>query len=103
MDGVPVIVRDLTLAGSPLLFDAFDPLPKGSRSMPKAESEAGSDRGHWCAGQRVSRRDDRESGTIVEISRAAIKVKWDDGRTSYYRSNVPGDVKLKKPSSRATP
>jgi hypothetical protein len=70
--------------------------------MPEDESEAGSDRAHWRAGQRVSRRDDRESGTIVEISHAAIKVKWDDGRTSYYRSNTPGDVKLKKSSSRAT-
>jgi hypothetical protein len=43
----------------------------------------------WRVGQRVSRNDSQELGTIVEAD-GEIKVKWDDGRTSYYsRANRP--------------
>jgi hypothetical protein len=38
----------------------------------------------WHAGQRVARVDSCHLGTIVEAN-GEIKVKWDDGRTSYYR------------------
>jgi hypothetical protein len=42
------------------------------------------------AGERVAR--DGETGTIVEVARE-IKVKWDNGRTSYFR-NLPANVHL---------
>jgi len=49
--------------------------------------------GDWRAGQRVVREDSDEQGTIVEVD-GEIKVKWDRGRTSYYRRGVPANVRL---------
>jgi hypothetical protein len=46
-------------------------------------------------GQRVSRNDSQELGTIVEAV-GEIKVKWDDGRTSYYRRHKPANVHLEE-------
>jgi hypothetical protein len=43
----------------------------------------------WAIGLRVTRPDDDRSGTIVGIDRQ-IKVKWDNGRTSYYPRSMPG-------------
>lgn len=44
-------------------------------------------------GQRVSREDSGEMGTIVEVN-GEIKVKWDSGRTSYYRRKKPAKIEL---------
>ena len=52
------------------------------------------DRANWRAGQRVSRADSEELGIVIE-ARRTIKVKWDDGRTSYYHPDAPANVKLK--------
>jgi hypothetical protein len=48
----------------------------------------------WQPGRRVARKDSDEEGTIVEAD-GEIKVKWDHGRTSYYRRGVPANVTLK--------
>jgi hypothetical protein len=52
------------------------------------------DRSHWKAGQRVMRKDSDELGTIAEVDRGVVKVKWDRGKTSYYQPGQPGNVKL---------
>ncbi|MGE9008167.1 hypothetical protein ACO2JO_06270 [Leptospira interrogans] len=44
-------------------------------------------------GQRVAREDSGEQGTIVEAD-GEIKVKWDSGRTSYYRRKKPAKIEL---------
>jgi hypothetical protein len=51
------------------------------------------ERREWRAGRRVSRKDTGETGTIVEAN-GEVKVKWDGGRTSYFRRNVPANVRL---------
>lgn len=43
----------------------------------------------WRAGQRVSRKDSEELGTVLEAN-GEIKVKWDGGRTSYFRRGKSG-------------
>ena len=45
----------------------------------------------WLVGQRVSRKDTEEHGTVVETM-PVLKVKWDLGRTSYYRRDRAGNV-----------
>ena len=52
------------------------------------------ERRQWQAGRRVSRKDTGELGIIVEAN-GKIKVRWDGGRTSYFRRNMPGNVRLK--------
>jgi hypothetical protein len=50
----------------------------------------------WRIGRRVSRTDKwarEELGTIVAAN-GAIKVRWDSGRTSYYRRNMPANLQL---------
>ena len=47
----------------------------------------------WRAGQRVSRTDASGLGTIIEDGER-IKVKWDDGATSYYVSNKTANIRL---------
>jgi hypothetical protein len=50
----------------------------------------------WRTGQRVARlRDHDEHGTVVEAD-GEIKVKWDSGRTSYFRRNRPSNVQIAK-------
>ena len=51
------------------------------------------DRATWHVGQRVSRKSSAERGTITEQD-GEIKVKWDDGRTSYFRHGREADVQL---------
>ncbi len=53
--------------------------------------------GGWKVGQRVTREDSQKLGTIVyaESSTGKIKVKWDDGSTSYYARDKASNVKLK--------
>jgi hypothetical protein len=56
------------------------------------------DRARWRVGQRVARKDNQELGVIVDIDqRGVVKVKWDRGRTSYYRPEAPANVKLTEP------
>jgi hypothetical protein len=52
------------------------------------------DRSEWKPGQRVARKDSDELGTIAEIDRGVVKVKWDSGQTSYYHPGELGNVKL---------
>ena len=47
----------------------------------------------WRMGQRVCREDSQDLGTIVEAN-SHIKVKWDNGQTSYFDRNEPSNVKL---------
>ena len=49
----------------------------------------------WRVGQRVSRRDSEELGTVTAIN-GKIKVKWDGGKTSYFRHGERGNIKLKR-------
>jgi hypothetical protein len=53
----------------------------------------GLDRINWRVGVRVTRDGGEDSGTIVEAN-GEIKVKWDSGRTSYYRRKVPANIRL---------
>jgi hypothetical protein len=48
-------------------------------------------------GQRVSRKNSDELGLVVQVVRGVVKVKWDRGRTSYYRPDMPANVKLAEP------
>ena len=50
----------------------------------------------WRVGQRVARKDSNELGTNVEADAQKVKVKWDRGKTSYFRLDKPGNVKLTK-------
>lgn len=43
-------------------------------------------------GERVVTKDTAEGGTVVEANTREIKVKWDHGRTSYYRRGRDGNV-----------
>jgi hypothetical protein len=53
----------------------------------------------WGVGKRVTRPDGNDSGTIVEET-GQIKVKWDSGRTSYFKPGRAGNVLLKPPSGK---
>jgi hypothetical protein len=50
-------------------------------------------RATWPVGQRVSRIDTKELGTVIKIN-GSIKVKWDDGRTSYFRHGTQANIQL---------
>jgi hypothetical protein len=56
-------------------------------------------RATWPVGQRVSRKNTEELGTVI-ANDGSIKVKWDTGRTSYFRHSEAANVKLKVASSR---
>jgi hypothetical protein len=56
-----------------------------AKEKPRAEG--------WRVGQRVRREDSQELGTIVEANEQ-IKVKWDNGQTSYFDRSSPSNVKL---------
>ena len=47
----------------------------------------------WPADPRVCRRDTREFGTVIEIG-VQIKVRWDGGKTSYFRCGQESNVQL---------
>jgi hypothetical protein len=53
------------------------------------------DRATWKVGQRVSRKDTDELGTVTKIN-GSIKVEWDGGRTSYFRHGKPGNIERKQ-------
>jgi hypothetical protein len=44
-------------------------------------------------GQRVARKDTGEVGTIVEAGRNQIKVKWEGGKTSYFKRGQVGNFR----------
>ena len=52
-------------------------------------------RSAWHVGQRVYRRNSENLGTVTQKD-ASIKVKWDDGRTSYYRYGQEANVALEE-------
>ena len=47
----------------------------------------------WRVGQRVRREDSLQEGVIVEAN-GYIKVKWDNGQTSYYDRDKASNVKI---------
>ncbi|QOZ25120.1 hypothetical protein [Bradyrhizobium sp. CCBAU 51753] len=51
------------------------------------------DRSAWHIGQRVSRKNCDELGTVVE-NNGQIKVKWDSGQTSYFSHNDRANVEI---------
>ena len=53
----------------------------------------GPNRATWRIGQRVARKDTKELGTVTETD-DEIKVKWDSGKTSYYRHGAAANVEL---------
>ena len=63
------------------------------------QNPATAPRSTWRIGQRVSRKDTKELGTVVETD-GSIKVRWDAGRTSYFRHGRAANVKLKVVSPR---
>jgi hypothetical protein len=56
------------------------------------KAKLGMDANELRAGQRVSRKTTDELGTIVEAD-GEIKVKWDSGRTSYFRRGQAANVR----------
>lgn len=50
-------------------------------------------RATWQVGQRVVRKDTEELGVVTEVD-GTIKVKWDGGRTSYFRHGSPANIQL---------
>ena len=55
-------------------------------------SKAAEDRANWRVGQRVSRKNSGELGTVTQTD-GTIKVEWDDGKTSYFRHKESANVK----------
>jgi hypothetical protein len=53
-----------------------------------------SNRHTWRAGQRVKRKDSDQLGTVIEVG-SEIKVRWDNGQTSYFRHGQRANVELK--------
>lgn len=54
-------------------------------------SHPGQKPAYWREGQRVCRNETDDLGTIVQANRY-IKVKWDSGRTSYFRCDRPAQL-----------
>jgi hypothetical protein len=52
-----------------------------------------SNRRAWTVGQRVSRKNSADTGTVVHQD-GEIKVRWDSGKTSYYRHGQAANVEL---------
>ena len=68
--------------------------------MPHDANSAGAnDLFWWCVGARVSKKRSDDSGTIVEMT-GHVKVKWDDGKTSYFRPGTLSNVRLKPSQAR---
>jgi hypothetical protein len=58
-----------------------------------SQSNPATGRATWAIGQRVSRKDTKELGTVIEND-GSIKVKWDAGRTSYFKHGEAANIKL---------
>lgn len=48
---------------------------------------------NWKVGKRVVRPDGSDHGVIVEVT-DQIKVRWDAGRTNYFKFHETGNVQL---------
>jgi hypothetical protein len=57
------------------------------------------DLSHFRVGAQVARRRKDELGTVVEMT-GYLKVKWDDGKTSYYRPGSGYNIRLRPPPSK---
>jgi hypothetical protein len=64
--------------------------------MPHVAPAATANRATWQVGQRVSRKNTEELGTVIEIN-GSIKVKWDGGRISYFRHGDQANIQLPSP------
>jgi hypothetical protein len=78
----------------PQLWDGYSlSRTAGFRRSTTPKIAASARRSTWRVGQRVARKDSEERGTVTEQD-GSIKVKWDGGRTSYFRhadeANVGG-------------
>ncbi len=51
------------------------------------------DRTIWHVGVRITRNCGKDAGTIVAAN-GEVKVKWDSGRTSYYRRKNLANIEL---------
>ena len=60
--------------------------------MPEGDRDR---RPRWQVGQRVSRKDSEECGTVIEND-GSLKVRWDTGATSYFRHRDEANVKLEE-------
>ena len=61
------------------------------------QTKPGKDAALLKRGHRVRRKDADESGTVIAAD-GKIKVKWDGGRTSYFRRDQLANVRLKEPN-----
>lgn len=68
---------------------------EGSKKQAAKAAPAVSNRATWYVGQRVSRKDSQGLGTVAETD-GHIKVKWDNGQTSYYRHGAEANVELEE-------
>lgn len=66
-------------------------------TMPDTSPTVGANRATWRIGQRVTRKDSGELGTVIETD-GSIKVKWDTGQTSYFRHGQSANVELEDAS-----
>lgn len=55
------------------------------------------DLGQWGVGTRVIRKTSDDLGTVAETN-GKVKVKWDNGQTSYFNHGKPSNVKLEPES-----
>ena len=61
--------------------------------MPEATLAVTANRATWPVGQRVSRKDSEELGTVTKTN-GSLKVRWDGGRTSYFRHGTQANIQL---------
>jgi hypothetical protein len=61
---------------------------------PEVQPTPGNDRTNWHVGRIVARKTSNDLGRVVESSGDMLKVIWDNGRTSYYRNGISGNVRL---------
>jgi hypothetical protein len=57
------------------------------------------DLSHLRVGAKVARRHKDELGTVIEMT-GYLKVKWDDGKTSYYRPRSGYNIRLRPPPAK---
>lgn len=59
-------------------------------------AKLGRDAATLQVGQRVCRKTSEELGTVAEAN-GKVKIKWDGGRTSYFRRHELANVRLAQP------
>jgi hypothetical protein len=83
---IHAMIADLGLQRS--MMHAADPA-----ILNKREADGINRRSEWRVGQRVSRKDSVELGSVTEVN-GKIKVKWDSGRTSVFNHGDKANVEL---------